>query len=125
MKKTKRILAAKELEHAVNFSMANEGCKMTTQEIKKQINMQKMHNARTKRAFKNIDDNEKLFTRYGGVYTQAEINLLHDLHPCLRDMANRPRPVAKDIPNEAELVELLDQLGMFTKCVQEDNQFMV
>lgn len=125
MTKAKRILAAKELEHAVNFKMVNEGCKMTTPEIKKQINMQKMHNARTKRAFKNIDDNEKLFARYGGMYTQAEINLLHDLHPCLRDMANRPRPVAKDIPNEAELVELLDQLGMFTKCVQEDNQFMV
>ena len=122
MKKTKRILAAKELEHAVNFSMANEGCKMTTQEIKKQINMQKMHNARTKRAFKNIDNDEKLLARYGGMYTQAEINLHFDLYPHFRVVRD---DIESEIPDEAELVELLDQLGMYAKCVQEDNQFII
>ena len=95
---------------------------MTTPEIKEQINMQKMHNARTKRAFKNINDEEKLFARYGGVYTQAEINLHFDLYPHCRVVMDN---IESEIPDEAELVELLDQLGMYAKIVQEDNQFMV
>jgi len=48
------------------------------------ISMQKIHNARTKRALKTLDDNEKLFTRGGGMYTQAEINLHNDIHPYSR-----------------------------------------
>ena len=59
---------------------------MTTQEIKKQINMQKIHNARTKRAKENLNENEKLHANYGGVYTQAESNLLCDLHPYFKKM---------------------------------------
>ena len=123
MIKTKRILAVKELEHAVTFKMVNNGGrKMTTQEIRKQINMQKMHNARTKRAFKNIDNDEKLLARYGGMYTQAEINLHFDLYPHFRVVRD---DIESEIPDEAELVELLDQLGMYAKCVQEDNQFII
>lgn len=57
---------------------------MTTQAIKKQINLQKMHNARTKRAFNNIRIREQLYAQYGGKYTQAELNITHDLHPGLK-----------------------------------------
>lgn len=98
---------------------------MTTQEIKRQISMQKIHNARTKRAMNNINDSEKTLAKYGGIYTQAEINLLHDLHPYLRDMANRPRPANNDIPNEAKILEILKHLGMYAIYVQEDNHFML
>ena len=121
---TKRIAIAKSIEHAANLNIINKGDKMTTQEIKTQINMQKIHDARTKRAINNIDNNGKLLARYGGMYPQAEINLLHDLHPYLRDMANRPRPEISDIPSEDEILELLDQLDMYTRCVQEDNYLM-
>lgn len=44
--------------------------------------MQKIHDARTKRAWKNLIDREVLFGRYGGSYTHAELNLLRDLYPC-------------------------------------------
>ena len=88
---TKRIATAKSMEHAANLNIINNGegnmldhystsiDKMTTTEINKQINLQKMHNARTKRATNNLGNNEKLMARYGGKYTQAEINLLNDL----------------------------------------------
>ena len=99
--------------------------KMTTTEINKQINLQKIHNARTKRATNNLNNNEKILSRYGDMYTLAEINLLHDLHPYLRDMANRPSIVNNDIPNEANILEILKQLGMYAIYVQEDNHFMI
>lgn len=89
---TKRIAIAKMIDHAVNLNMINKEKekkkedKMTTQEIKKQINMQKIHNARTKRAKENLNENEKLHANYGGVYTQAESNLLCDLHPYFKKM---------------------------------------
>ena len=92
---------------------------------KRQISMQKIHNARTKRATNNLDNNEKILSRYGDMYTRAEINLLYDPHPYLRDMANRPRPVNNDIPNEAKILEILKQLGMYAIYVQEDNHFMI
>lgn len=41
--------------------------KMTTKEIETQISMQKIHNARTKQAMNNLDNNEKFLTRYGGM----------------------------------------------------------
>lgn len=98
---------------------------MTTQEIKRQISMQKIHNARTKRATNNLGNNVKLLARYGDMYTLAEINLIYDLHQYLRDMANRPRPVNNDIPNEADILEILKQLGMYAIYIQEDNHFMI
>ena len=122
---TKRIAIAKSIEHAANLNIINNGDKMTTQEIKRQISMQKIHNVRTKRATNNLGNNEKILARYGDMYTRAEINLLHDLHPYLRDMANRPRPVNNDIPNEAKILEILKQLGMYAIYVQEDNHFMI
>ena len=121
---TKRIAIAKSMEHAANLNIINNGGNMTTQETKKQISMQKIHNARTKRATNNLGNNEKLLARYGDMYTLAEINLLHDLHPYLRDMANRPRPVNNDIPNDAKILEILKQLGMYAIYIQEDNHFM-
>ena len=123
-KMTKRIAIAKSIEHSANLNIINNGDKMTTQETKRQISMQKMHNARTKRATNNLGNNEKILARYGDMYTRAEINLLHDLHPYLRDMANRPRPVNNDIPNEAKILEILKQLGMYAIYIQEDNHFM-
>ena len=36
MKKTKRILAAKRLEHVVNFKIVNEGRKMTTPDVREE-----------------------------------------------------------------------------------------
>lgn len=122
---TKRIAMAKSMEHTANLNIINNGDNMTTQETKRQISMQKIHNARTKRATNNLDNNEKILSRYGDMYTQAEINLLHDLHPYLRDMANRPRPVNNDIPNEAKILEILKQIGMYAIYVQEDNHFMI
>lgn len=124
----------KAIERVVNLNIINKGDKMldhhstsidkmTTVGIKKQINLQKMHNARTKRAMNNINDSEKTLAKYGGIYTHAEIKLLHDLHPYLRDMANRSRPVS-ETPNEKEIVDMLNQLGMYAMCVQEDNYFM-
>ena len=71
---TKRIATAKSIEHAANLNIINNGDNMTTQETKRQISMQKIHNARTKRAMNNINDSEKTLTRYGGMYTHAEIN---------------------------------------------------
>ena len=97
---------------------------MTTREISTQISMQKIHNARTKRATNNLGNNEKILARYSDMYTLSEINLLHDLHPYLRDMANRPRPV-NETPNEAKILEILKQLGMYAIYVQEDNHFMI
>lgn len=97
---------------------------MTTREIKRQINMQKIHNARTKRAKNNLAEGEKLFARYGGMYTQAEINLHEDLHPYFKDITYSPRPVDEDVPSEKEIMELLNQLDMYTRCVQEDNYLM-
>lgn len=97
---------------------------MTTQEIRKQISMQKMHNARTKRAKKNLAEDEKIMARYGGMYTMAEINLLHDLHPYSRDTSALSVP-DPGILSEKEIVELLDQLGMYAKIVQEDNYLMI
>ena len=123
-KMTKRIAIAKSIEHSANLNIINNGDKMTTQETKRQISMQKMHNARTKRATNNLGNNEKILARYGDMYTRAEINLLHDLHPYLRDMANRPRPVNNDIPNEAKILEILKQIGMYAIYIQEDNHFM-
>ena len=98
---------------------------MTTREISTQISMQKIHNARTKRATNNLGNNEKILARYSDMYTLSEINLLHDLHPYLRDMANRPRPANNDIPNEANILEILKQIGMYARYVQEDNHFMI
>ena len=121
---TKRIATAKSIEHAANLNIINNGDKMTTQETKRQISMQKIHNARTERATNNLNNNEKLMARYGDMYTLAEINLLHDLHPYLRDMANRPRPV-NETPNEAKILEILKQIGMYAIYVQEDNHFMI
>lgn len=72
---------AKALEHAVNFKLVNEDSKINTKEIKKQINMAKIHKARTVRAQKNIVENEKLMTGFGGTYTHAEKNMLEDIHP--------------------------------------------
>ena len=71
---TKRIAIAKSMEHAANLNIINNGDNMTTQETKRQISMQKIHNARTKRATNNIGNNEKLIASYGGIYTQSEIN---------------------------------------------------
>lgn len=99
--------------------------KMTTTEINKQTNLQKMHNARTKRAINNLGNNEKILSRYGDMYTQAEINLLYDIYPYLRDMTNRPKPVNNDIPNEANILEIIKWLGMYVIYTQEDNHFMI
>ena len=121
---TKRIAIAKSIEHAANLNIINNGNNMTTQETKRQISMQKIHNARTKRAINNLGNNEKILARYGDMYTQSEIDLLYDLHPYLRDMANRPRPV-NETPNEAKILEILKQLGMYAIYVQEDNHFMI
>lgn len=131
---TKRIAIAKSIEHAASLNIINRGDKMldhhsisvdkmTTQEIRTQINLQKIHDARTKRAMNNLDDSEKTLAKYGGMYTQTEIKLLHDLHPYLREMANKSRP-ADEILNENEIVKMLNQLGMYAMCVQEDNYFM-
>ena len=49
-----------------NDYVATGADKMTTKEIKTQVSMQKMHNARTKRAMNNLDNNEKLLAHYGG-----------------------------------------------------------
>ena len=122
---TKRIATAKSMEHAASLNIINNGDKMTTQEIKRQISMQKMHNARTKRATNNLGNNENILARYGNMYTQSEINLLHDLHPYLRDMSCRPRPEVKEIKSEAEIVDLLKQLSMYTRYIQENNHFMI
>lgn len=96
---------------------------MTTQEIKKQINMQKIHDARTKRAFKNIKDNDKLYAQYGGFHTNAELNLIHDLYPGLK-AAYDNRPDDKTL-SEVDIAEVIDQINMFAHYVQEDNQFMI
>ena len=63
--------------------------KMTNQKIDRQISLQKMHDARTKRAFKNIKDNDKLYAQYGGMYTYKELQTMHDLHPGLKAAAER------------------------------------
>lgn len=123
MIKTRRILMAEKIERAVNLKMANKGDKMTTQEIDRQISMQKMHNARTKRAFKNIKENDKLYAQYGGMYTTQELNIIHDIHPGLK-AAYDNRPENVDM-NEIDIAEVIDQVNMFAHHVQEDNQFMV
>lgn len=66
---TKRIATAKSIEHAANLNIINNGGNVTTQETKRQISMQKIHNARTKRAINNLDHNEKIIANYGGIYT--------------------------------------------------------
>ena len=62
---------------------------MTTQKIKKQINMAKIHNARTKRAKRNLIANEKLMSGFGGTCTQTEKNMMEDLHPGVFECLNK------------------------------------
>lgn len=96
---------------------------MKTREIRKQINMAKIHRAITARANKNLRENKNLFSRYGGVYTQAEINLAHDLYPGLWDLAdNNDKP---EVMTDKEIVETMDELDMYMRYIQEDNTFMV
>ena len=96
---------------------------MTKEQIDRQINLQKMHNARTKRATKNIVEYDRLYKAYGGMYTQKELNIISDLYPGLK-AAYDNRPKENDI-NEIDIAEILEQLDMFTRYVQEDNYFMV
>lgn len=116
---TNRIAKARSMEHAVSFNMANKGDAMTTREIKKQINMQKMHNARTKRAFSNIVESEKLHAQYGGLYTEQELQVIHDLHPGLK--AAYDNRIDDNTLNEVDIAEVLTQLAIYTRWVQEDN----
>jgi len=95
---------------------------MATEQINRQISLQKMHNARTKRAAKNIIANDKLYAQYGGMYTQTELNIISDLYPGLK-AAYDNKSEEKEI-NEIDIAEILEQLNMFAHYVQEDNYFM-
>ena len=96
---------------------------MTKEQIDRQISLQKMHNARTKRAFKNIRANDKLYAQYGGTYTDQELQTIHDLYPGLKAAYdNRPND---NTLSEVDIAEVIDQVNMFAHYIQEDNQFMV
>lgn len=123
MTKTKRVLMTGRIERAVNLKIANVEDNMTTEQINRQINLQKMHNARTKRAFKNIKASDKLFAQYGGMYTRQELNIIHDIHPGLK-AAYDNRPDNADMDG-VDMAEVIDQINMFAHHVQEDNTFMV
>lgn len=92
---------------------------MTTEQIDRQINLQKIHNARTKRAFKNIKENDKLHKQYGGMYTTQELNLIHDLHPGLQ-AAYDDKPKNSDM-NEIDIAEVITQLNMLARWTQEEH----
>lgn len=92
---------------------------MTTREIKKQINIQKMHNSRTKQAFSNIVESEKLHAQYGSMYTEQELQVIHDLHPGLKAAYNN-RPDDNTL-SEVDIAEVITQLNMFARWTQEDN----
>ena len=96
---------------------------MTKEQIDRQINLQKMHNARTKRAFNNIRAREKLHAQYGGMYTEKELQTIYDLYPGLK-AAYDNKPETNDM-NEIDIAEVIEQVNMFAHYVQEDNQFMV
>ena len=100
---------------------------MTTEKIRKQINMQKIHNARTKRAKENLNGNEKLRAHYGGMYTQEEINLLCDLHPYFKKMKEAGIIEPKKLSEKEifESLEALRQVEMLREYVQEDNYLMI
>lgn len=138
MTKTKRILIAKRLEHVVNLNIVNGGDKMldhhgvsvdkmTTKEIKNQISMQKIHNARTKRAKENLKRAEKLHAHYGCMYTQAEINLLCDLHPYFKKMKEEGIIEPKKLSEKEifETLKTLKQVEMLKAYMQEDNRLMI
>ena len=96
---------------------------MTKEQIDRQINLQKMHNARTKRATKNIVEYDRLYKAYGGMYTQKELNIISDLYPGLK-AAYDNRPDESDL-NEIDIAEIIEQINMFAHYTQEDNQFMI
>jgi len=120
MTKSKKIIMAKRINHIINFKLINKGDKMTMQEIKKQINMAKIHSSCTKKAKKNIVTNEKLMAGFGGTYTQAEINMLEDLHPGVFKCLNE-KPIKQSNVN---IIDTLDFLTIYNRVVQEDNYFM-
>lgn len=116
MTKSKRIIMAEALERAVNLKIANEGENVDTQEIREQINMSKIHRARTERAKKNIVANEKLTAGFGGTYTQAEKNMLDDLHPGVSECLN-DKPVEQP---DLDIIDMLDFLTIFNRAIQDE-----
>lgn len=127
MEKTKRILMAERIERAVNEKLKKEEKKMTRGKIDRKINMQKIHNARTKRAKKNLNENEKLQAHYGGLYTQSESNLLCDLHPYFKKMKEDRAIKPKKLSEEKifESLKALKRMEMLKMYIQEDNHLMI